>query len=571
MRTDDGRVTGGEPMMVELFSSQGSATSPVAEILFSRIGSRDFNLEGGRRRSTRTDFISEMSDDVLLIIMSFLPIKDAVVTNSLSTRWRALWFHLMSLNFEDIASLANITKNRNLLGPERIKFIKQVNCVLRSYNHEIVQDFRIRYDLDGSFKPDIDGWLRFAVHMSVENLELDLTDCNQKLRDAHECYDFPIRLSHRSIGHLYKWPTSKFTIIEIPSLKKLFLKSVNMNKATLQQILANSPCLETLSLHGTGRLWYIHVGRRGLQLKHLEIVHCPAVRFIYLNDFNLVSFTYKGPAIELVLFNLPKLKVLDIGEGVTGLENKVFRQIGPCLSYLQVLSLDIHDPKESLKLATVPELPMIKKLKLTIGAQKDDCLLEFTSIAEACPLLEVFAIELHWLSPIRRRRKVTNVADHPHEHLKRFEFVGYYGRISDLELVMYVVYNAVALQKILLDPRGSTRSGTTTTEASVKAVEVARSFASRQLEKSMPLGRGVEYRLKLVGCYGRVSDLELILYVMDNVVALKKILIDPRGLTRRETTTIGASLKAIEVARSFAKWELEKSMPNGRGLELVIL
>ncbi|KAI3757849.1 hypothetical protein L6452_05392 [Arctium lappa] len=450
---------------------------------------RAANNKGGRRS---TDFISEMPDDLLLIIMSLLPIKDAVVTSCLSTRWRSLWLHLITLNIDGGVSLAKIATDRHLLVPERIKFVRQVNCMLDSYNQPKVQDFRIRYDFDESYKLIIDAWLQFAVDKSVENLELDLTNCNQKLRSTYECYAFPIRLSHRSIGHLYKWPTAKFAIIEIPNLRKLFLKSVNMKGRTVQQILANSPNLETLSLHGAGRLKYIHAGGKKLELKHIEIMYCPAINFICLNDFNLVSFTYKGPEIELVLSNLPNLKVLDIDEGVTSLENNVFSQIASCLSYLQVLSLDIHCPKESLKLATIPELPMVKKLKLSIGAQKDDCLLEFTSIAEACPSLEVFTIELHWFSPIRRRKKVRHAAEHPHEHLKLLEFVGYYGRVSDLELALYVINNASALEKIFIDPRGYTRRGTTTVEASLKAEEAARSFAKRQLEISMPHSRGVE-------------------------------------------------------------------------------
>ncbi|KAJ9545690.1 hypothetical protein OSB04_025397 [Centaurea solstitialis] len=435
-----------------------------------------------------------MTDDVLLIIMSFLPFKDAVATSCLSKRWRWLWLHVVTFIFDGTESLERIAEKPSLLGSERTKFVNEVNSLIDSCNRPVVPDLQIRYDLDRSFKTDIDAWLKFAVHMSVENLELDLTDYNGLAHETYERYKFPIRLSYRTIGHLYKFPWSKFTLIEFPSLRRLVLKGVHITTATVESILENSPDLETLSLHDAGRLRDLYVDDGKLKLKHLEIVDCPKIKSIYLSSFNLVSFTYKGRlrAVRLVISNLPCLKFWDIGEGVIGLKNRVFSQFDYCLSYLDVLSLEITRPKEGLKLATIPKLPMIKKLKLAIGARKDNCLLEFTAIAKACPRLEVFTIELQWLSPIKSRRKVRHVADHPHYYLKELVFVGYFGRVSDLELVVYFIDNAAGLRKIVIDPRGSRRRGTKAVAASVTAVEEARTSAKRQLQKSLPGGRAVD-------------------------------------------------------------------------------
>ena len=43
----------------------------------------------------------------------------------------------------------------------------------------------------------------------------------------------------------------------------------------------------------------------------------------------------------------------------------------------------------------LPELPNVKKLTLTVGAHKDDYLRGFASIANACPNLETFTIEVY--------------------------------------------------------------------------------------------------------------------------------------------------------------------------------
>lgn len=40
------------------------------------------------------------------------------------------------------------------------------------------------------------------------------------------------------------------------------------------------------------------------------------------------------------------------------------------------------------------------------------------------------------MSPARRRRKIRHADKHPHQQLEVVEIMGYYGRTSDLELVV---------------------------------------------------------------------------------------------------------------------------------------
>ncbi|KAL7584433.1 hypothetical protein Lser_V15G44108 [Lactuca serriola] len=435
------------------------------------------------------DFINQLPEEVLLLILSLLSLKDAVVTGSLSKRWKFLWCKLHKLEFDAGETLNDIVTDRKLLRKVRSKFLDQVNDVIESYNQPVIQHFLIRFDLYAGNAEVIDNWLQFAADKKVEMLELNFMKHGIKIRNSFFNYDFPFRLSDRNIDHLFEMPSSAVAVVELISLKKLVLKSVNVSNAIFEELLVNSPQLGMLCIDHSAYLTHVEVGGEALNLKHLEITNCCEVESIYLYEFNLVSFTYNGQAIDLHLTNLPMLKELDIGQGLAGLKANVFGKISSCFSYIQALSFKIRQPKKSLILASIPELPNVKNLRLTIGTHEDDSLLEVASLANSCPSLEAFLIKLIWISPIKRRRDVRRGVTCPHEHLKLLEIQGYYGRGSDLELVAYFIDNAVVLKETLIVPRCQARKGTSTSmRFSNMNKNAAQCSAKRQLQSMTPQG-----------------------------------------------------------------------------------
>ncbi|PWA79396.1 F-box domain, FBD domain, Leucine-rich repeat domain, L domain-like protein [Artemisia annua] len=261
---------------------------------------------------------------------------------------------------------------------EGCKYIEQVNSKIKIYNRPILQDFRVHFRLKNHHKGDIDEWIQFAVNKKVEFLELNLTDKNQYLNEDPNSYDFPLILSK-----INRRPLNG-TIVEILSLRKLVLKM------------------------------HIRVGGRALKLKHFEIVGNNSLYSIYLSDFDLVSFTYKGCIIDLRLTNLPTLKEVDLRT-----DYNVLDQISSCALSLQDLSLDFsyYYHMKGLELDSVPELPNLKKFRLVIGGSKCNFLLDLASILNACPKLESFTLEPFWTSSVTNKRKARGSVI-PHEHLK---------------------------------------------------------------------------------------------------------------------------------------------------------
>uniref|UniRef100_UPI001CB8E8BD F-box/FBD/LRR-repeat protein At3g26920-like n=1 Tax=Erigeron canadensis TaxID=72917 RepID=UPI001CB8E8BD len=438
--------------------------------------------------SSSRDHISNIPYDVLYMILYLLPLKELVATSSLSTQWRYIWCKLAKLVFDGTEMLGNMAKDPKSRASDREKYVAMVNNVIENHDYPVILEFGIHFDLDNKYEEHIDEWLRFAVKKKVQILELDMTKIGRKV-GCHENYSFPRMLSDPEEEEPieYAW----LNTVRIPFLKKLILKSVDICDGVLPQILDNSPNLETLSLHGVGKLsWVQFGGKGGIRLKHIEIVSCLSVTFVHLFRFDLESFVYKGRAKTVRLISLP-LQALDIGNGLAWMENRNFRKLRDSLPFIQVFSINIIFPKKSMELGIVPELPNVKKLRLTIEACRDECLLEFTKLAKACPSLETLTIELRWDSRMKMRwDSVRRVASTPHDQLKTFEIVGYYGRISDFELVVHIIENAARLEKILIDTRHHSEKGTT----AVKKEEAERSFAMRRRQQleSITLRDGVD-------------------------------------------------------------------------------
>ncbi|KAJ0800274.1 putative FBD domain-containing protein [Helianthus annuus] len=89
----------------------------------------------------------------------------------------------------------------------------------------------------------------------------------------------------------------------------------------------------------------------------------------------------------------------------------------------------------------------------------------------------------------RRRKATYSAAAHHHDHLKLFQILGYYGGNGDLELAAYMLQNANALEKIVIDPRAQLdKAIKATKDFSENNEEAARSSAKLRLPPLLPQG-----------------------------------------------------------------------------------
>ncbi|XP_071713594.1 F-box/LRR-repeat protein At5g02910-like [Rutidosis leptorrhynchoides] len=236
-----------------------------------------------------------MSDDVLVLILALIPMKDVVATSSVAKRWRYVWRNLRRLNFYGPETFRNGVRVTNEDESEREKYINQ---------------------------------LEFAIQRKVEFLELNLLF----MRDH---YDFPSRCFH--------------TEVALPYLKKLILKNVNLTKEIFHEVLKQSPLLVMVSIHYLQDLVHIQVDEQARNLKRFEIVGNFHLKSVCLSNLDLVSFTCKGFHIDIRLAHISKLKELELDFCFSSINN-VFNQISACALSLQYLSISVDEPLVSVSL-----------------------------------------------------------------------------------------------------------------------------------------------------------------------------------------------------------------------------
>ncbi|XP_058203956.1 F-box protein At5g03100-like isoform X3 [Rhododendron vialii] len=429
--------------------------------------------------------ICQLSDDTLASILSQLPLEEAIRTSILSSRWRHLWKRSTSLNFDSKKTFERIRYKPELRKSETNKFVTWVNHVLEAHDASSIEEFKVIFGLDKRFKFDIDGWIKFALSRKVQRLELNLLS-------GRKPYTFSLELL---AGIEEICLNSRFGIMgngmlaDVKSLKEVSLKNLHVGGEVVEVLLLNCPYLERLSICGSCSLINLKVGGPVCALKYLVVMGCRCIKSIKISASNLVSFNYVGVKTNLFLENVPSLVDVRIGEGMVtsyfgGSMNDSFSLLSCCLKTLTL--------KPGIVGFVLPEwlpkLYALEQLIVEITASRDTSFLNYATFIEVAPHLQKFAFQAAWdysnLSVCKR--KVQRCVRHFHHRcLKEVRLGGYYGRKSDLEVAIFFLENAVALEKMIINPRDESSF---LPDYAFSRQRAARSRAKHQLDGIVPAG-----------------------------------------------------------------------------------
>ncbi|KAK6257938.1 hypothetical protein QUC31_001397 [Theobroma cacao] len=424
-----------------------------------------------QRSNTMKDRISELPDEILVHILSFLSLRNAARSGILSRRWRHLWKSVPSLNFDFVNKLG---PGRDSKGLNKYQFVDWVNAVLDLYQGKSLDEFRIHCTLGVDLASSIDSWIHFAIDKKVKRMDLDFLT-RLDFFPVSLKYTFPSCNPVETVTSV-EYVSLSSCILTLPgigkfrSLKHLFLDRVELVDEVLQHLLSNCSSLEYLNLQRAAKLVSVKVDASSSKLKCLMIYYCLSLKCVDIYASNLITFTYVGHKVDLK--SAPSLTEVSFCVGNHSCEDRLTYagvQFAGSLHQLEKLVLQVSPHEVSRGIGVLPTLCNLKVLVLWVSS-KEDSVTAFIQLLDLSPLLRRLELHLMYLrsQPGPSRTEITS--ESVHRQLEEVEVGGFFGFEDEIQLLEHVVKNAVALKKIVIDPCRKDLS------ASGKSVEAGNSF-----------------------------------------------------------------------------------------------
>ncbi|XP_050147824.1 F-box/FBD/LRR-repeat protein At1g13570-like isoform X3 [Malus sylvestris] len=317
--------------------------------------------------SMELDRISNLPSDVINRILSHLPIREAVRTSVLSSKWRNKSAMLTHLLFDD-----RCTSDQN-----PTTFTGIVDHVLLGHISPIYR-FRIIHSRPQVCR-DIDRWILHLSRNSIKELLLNIK-CSGHRHKMPSCLFSCQDLIYLVLYDCLLQPPSKFQGFR--SLKTCRLFNVTLDQDVLENLIVCCPLLERLTLWHCDALTRFKIDAPNLKFLHFKgvledvsLVNTLKLAEVHIsltadvaNDqrrtagscSNLLNFFVHLPHIRCLRVKSNFLKYLAVGV----LPGKLPQ---PCL-YLNFFSihLSFHDPKEILTvLCLLRSFPALQELEIS--------------------------------------------------------------------------------------------------------------------------------------------------------------------------------------------------------------
>ncbi|MED6144437.1 hypothetical protein PIB30_015650 [Stylosanthes scabra] len=291
--------------------------------------------------STTMDMISNLPDDIILHILSFLPTRTSIATSLLSRRWRHLWKGVEVLDIEDLSFCFPSVSDQDA----RKRFFAFAKGVLSRHKAHRVLKFRLS-GMVFSWQA-IAHWIEFNIKPHLEDLCISLNSSLQINRRLFCCSSI---FTCSSLVFLVLEGTlalhNHLPIVNLPSLKNLKL---NVYSVDLEKILSGCPVLETLNV--SSRRIYSDVIHMPHSLKSFKFEFIGESKHPYSGGCAIKSIEIDTPSLEYLqiilhhcrvrnlVCNLPKLVEAHLYIGVKDLHVRWVPKLLRALCTIKLLVL----------------------------------------------------------------------------------------------------------------------------------------------------------------------------------------------------------------------------------------
>ncbi|KAJ6770427.1 F-BOX/RNI SUPERFAMILY PROTEIN-RELATED [Salix purpurea] len=365
------------------------------------------------------DVISELRDDILCYMLSFLPTKSAVATSILSTRWRNLWKSVTILDIYD--DISGYHKNPFTYKERKMNFVNFMDRLFIHRNYPSILKFRLilalSYDFScvNAWMSHLSRWISSSAIMG--NVEELIFYINFPVRLPENLYCCEKLVTLKLHGHIR---FDNLQSVCFPSLKALHLEHLRMlNNTAIEVLLSGSPALEELELEMEGRDSRRSVHVCSLSLKRLIIG--------FVCVFNVGIEEYANMGVQF------------------------YRQI----SGVKTLSLSNFNIRTLLgaavsKFPCFGNLPTFRNLIHLEVRVSDDYVWILPEILQCSSNLEVFVLILdedaygwNWCAPHSVPQCLSSC-------LQVIEYKVFQGESGETEMLEYFLSNALVLKKMTI-------------------------------------------------------------------------------------------------------------------------
>ncbi|XP_068636157.1 putative F-box protein At1g49610 [Aristolochia californica] len=233
----------------------------------------------------RSAHFTDLPDHLILHVLSFLSITDAIKLSAVSRKFRFSWNFLSNLDFDQ----------RAFPGPNNPRLYADfVDGSLILFAAATLNSFHLWFDYEHLYSSHVDSWVLFAVRKNVETLQLRLSGYRRSY-GIHEGnpYHFPLALvSHGRLGvlNLCYCSLDSTPQLSFPHLKSIFLNDVKMSDEAIPDLVSGCPLLEELSVDYCYTVQHLKIVSP--RLKKLELMHYQRSNSsVEISAPNLVTFS----------------------------------------------------------------------------------------------------------------------------------------------------------------------------------------------------------------------------------------------------------------------------------------
>ncbi|EEF47643.1 ubiquitin-protein ligase, putative [Ricinus communis] len=317
------------------------------------------------------DFITDLPSSIIESILTRLPIRDAVKTSILSTKWRYRWATLTHLVFDD--KCVAMYCDKGVLESRLVKFISRALFLHHGPIH--------KFQLSTSYLqccPDIDQWLLFLSRSDIKELVLELGE-GEWFR-VPSCLFNCKKLTRLELTRCEFDPPPNFK--GFLCLKSLNLYQVLVAPEAIESLISGCPLLESLSLSYFDSL-VLNVRAPNLKYLCLEgefkdicLENTPllvamsiamymtediAEHFEQSSSCNFIKFLGGVPRLERLIGHIYFTKYLSIGD-YPGRHPITYS----CLKVIELYQVSFEDMKEiHVVLRLITNSPNLKELQIS--------------------------------------------------------------------------------------------------------------------------------------------------------------------------------------------------------------